>query len=236
MTESSHIVKSFDMDLEHLNSEIAGMGELVIRQMEKSLTSVVDQDIALANQVIESDPEIDAIEHSIDSFAIRIIALRQPVAQDLRAVISALKVSSHLERIADYATNIAKRGLSLSEVKYPPAIGKAVPRLMRLAQEMIRDVLNAYINRDDKEAKAVWERDAELDEMYMSFLRELLTYMMEEPRNISACTQFLFIAKNIERIGDHATNIAELVHYMISGHQFEEPRRKGEGEQKALIT
>ncbi len=235
MNEASHIVKSFDGDLDYLNSEITNMGELVIQQLEKALKSVVDSDPQLANEVIESDPEIDAIEHSIDTFAIRTIALRQPVASDLRAVIAALKVSSHLERIADYATNIAKRALSLSEIKYTPAIGKAVPRLMRLAQDMIKDILKAYIQRDDVQAKEVWERDVELDEMYMSFLRELLTYMMEEPRNINACTQFLFIAKNIERIGDHATNIAELVHYLISGHQFEEPRPKGERDQMGQL-
>lgn len=236
MSESSHIVKSFDSDLEHLNSEITSMGELVILQLENALKSVVACDAILANQVIDKDPDIDEIEHSIDTFAIRTIALRQPVARDLRAVISALKVSSHLERIADYATNIAKRTLSLSEAKYPATIGSAVPRLMRLAQDMIKDILQAYINLDDEKAKEVWERDAELDEMYMSFLRELLTYMMEDPRNINACTQFLFIAKNIERIGDHATNIAELVHYLISGHAFEEPRPKGEGEQKVMVT
>jgi phosphate transport system protein len=230
MTETSHIVKSFDSDLEHLNSEIINMGELVIQQLEKALKAVVANDADLANDVIDSDPEIDEIEHNIDTFAIRTIALRQPVARDLRAVIAALKVSSHLERIADYAVNIARRGISLSELKHSPAIGKTVPRLMRLAQDMIKDVLTAYINRDDVKAKEVWERDVDLDEMYMSFLRELLTYMMEEPRNISACTQFLFIAKNIERIGDHATNIAELVHYLISGHAFEEPRPKGESE------
>jgi phosphate transport system protein len=235
MTETSHIVKSFDSDLEHLNSEITNMGELVIQQLEKALKSVVANDADLANDVIDSDPEIDAIEHNIDTFAIRTIALRQPVASDLRAVIAALKVSSHLERIADYATNIAKRTISLSEIKHSPSIGNAVPRLMRLAQDMIKDVLQAYIHRDDTKAKEVWKRDVELDDMYMSFLRELLTYMMEEPRNISACTQFLFIAKNIERIGDHATNIAELVHYLISGHAFEEPRPKGEGEKKALV-
>lgn len=227
MGEKSHIVKAFDADLDHLNSEITNMGELVIQQLENALQSVVKNDSALANAVIDKDPEIDQIEHNIDTFAIRTIALRQPVASDLRAVISALKVSSHLERIADYASNIAKRSISLSEVKYSSSIGNAVPRLMRLAQDMIKDVLHAYINRDDLKAKEVWQRDVELDEMYMSFLRELLTYMMEDPRNISACTQFLFIAKNIERIGDHATNIAELVHYLISGHAFEEPRPKG---------
>lgn len=228
MSESSHIVKSFDSDLEHLNSEILSMGELVIQQMEKALRSVVKNDSELAREVIEKDPEIDLIEHNIDTFAIRTIALRQPVASDLRAVISALKVSSHLERIADYTANIAKRAVSLSEISYATSLGSAVPRLMRLAQEMIQDVLDAFMQRDDPKAKEVWNRDAELDDMYLSFLRELLTYMMEDPRNINACTQFLFIAKNIERIGDHATNIAELVHYLISGHIYEEPRPKVE--------
>ncbi|MBP6985866.1 MAG: phosphate signaling complex protein PhoU [Alphaproteobacteria bacterium] len=230
MGESSHIVKSFDSDLEHLNSQILHMGEMVIQQMDKVLKSVVENNPDLAHEVIEKDPEIDFIEHSIDTFAIRTIALRQPVASDLRAVISALKVSSHLERIADYATNIAKRAITLSEVSYSSSLGSPVTRLMRLAQAMIKDVIEAYMQRNDVKAKEVWLRDAELDEMYMSYLRELLTYMMEDPRNINACTQFLFIAKNIERIGDHVTNVAELVHYLISGHIFEEPRPKGDSD------
>lgn len=230
MGESSHIVKSFDSDLEHLNSQILHMGEMVIQQMDKVLKSVVENNPDLAHAVIEKDPEIDFIEHSIDTFAIRTIALRQPVASDLRAVISALKVSSHLERIADYATNIAKRAITLSEISYTSSLGSPVTRLMRLAQVMIKDVIEAYMQRNDVKAKEVWLRDAELDEMYMSYLRELLTYMMEDPRNINACTQFLFIAKNIERIGDHVTNVAELVHYLISGHIFEEPRPKGDSD------
>lgn len=231
MSTTEHIVKSFDGDLKHLHDQIESMGKLVISQIEKALTAVTEMNITLAKAIIAKDPEIDAIEHEIDTFAIRTIALRQPVARDLRAVIASLKVSSHLERIADYATNIAKRGISLSEVSQIPPVGSAVPRLIRHAQGMIEDVLTAYVTLDDAKATAVWTRDAELDEMYMSFMRELLTYMMEDPRNISACSQLLFVAKNIERMGDHATNIAELVHYLVSGQLYSTPRPKGEGEQ-----
>lgn len=232
MNETAHIVKSFDGDLKHLNDQIVDMGKLVIQQIEDAVTSITDLNIDLANKVVQKDPEIDNIEHEIDSFAIRTIALRQPVARDLRAVIAALKVSSHLERIADYATNIAKRTATVAESRNFSTDGQAVPRMIRHAIEMIQEVLEAYVNQDDKKAESVWKRDVELDQMYMGYVRELLTYMMEDPRNISACTQFLFIAKNIERIGDHTTNIAELVHYLISGHAFDHPRPKGKGEQK----
>lgn len=230
MSSTEHIVKSFDGDLRHLNEQIESMGQLVISQIEQALTALTERNVSLAKAIIARDPEIDAIEHDIDTFAIRTIALRQPVARDLRAVIAALKVSSHLERIADYASNIAKRAIGLTEVHQIPPVGGTVPRLIRHALEMIKDVLAAYISLDDKQATEVWQRDAELDEMYMSFMRELLTYMLEDPRNISACSQYIFVAKNIERIGDHATNIAELVHYLVSGHPFATPRPKGEHE------
>jgi phosphate transport system protein len=223
---SNHIVKSYDKDLNYLNHQITDMGQLVISQLKAAIQAVMNRDIVIATAVIEKDPMVDAFENEIDTVAVRTIALRQPVAGDLRSVIAALKISSHLERIADYAANISRRAISLSDVtKFPPM--SPVPRMALVAEGMINDVLNAYTTRDDDKALAVWQRDAELDDMYVSFLRELLTYMMEDPRNIGPCTQLLFVAKNIERIGDHATNIAEMVHYMVSGLPFKEPRPIG---------
>jgi len=226
MNMSQHIVKSFDQDLDHLNAQIATMGQLVVTQIEKSIEAVINRDEELASKVILGDQQIDQLEHEIDDFAVRTIALRQPVAGDLRTVIAALKVATHLERTADYANNIAKRAISLVDMSKIPSI-QTVPQMTKFAQTMIEDVLQAYIKRDDSQALAVWKRDIDLDEMYMGFLRELLTYMMEDPRNISPCTQLLFVAKNIERIGDQATNIAEMVHYQVFGKPFEEPRPKG---------
>lgn len=223
---SDHIVKSYDKDLNYLNHQITDMGNLVISQLQAAIQAVMTQDCDIAAAVIDKDPMVDAFENEIDTVAVRTIALRQPVAGDLRSVITALKISSHLERIADYAANISRRAISLSKVTKSPPMSP-VPRMALVAEGMINDVLNAYTTRDNEKALDVWKRDAELDEMYVSFLRELLTYMMEDPRNISPCTQLLFIAKNIERIGDHATNIAEMVHYLVSGELFEEPRLRG---------
>lgn len=223
---SDHIVKSYDKDLNYLNHQITDMGNLVISQLQAAIQAVMTQDCDIAAAVIDKDPMVDAFENEIDTVAVRTIALRQPVAGDLRSVITALKISSHLERIADYAANISRRAISLSKVTKSPPMSP-VPRMALVAEGMINDVLSAYTTRDNEKALDVWKRDAELDEMYVSFLRELLTYMMEDPRNISPCTQLLFIAKNIERIGDHATNIAEMVHYLVSGELFEEPRLRG---------
>ncbi|MGB0935565.1 MAG: phosphate signaling complex protein PhoU [Alphaproteobacteria bacterium] len=228
-TRAGHIVKSFDDDLSHLKGQIREMGILVNQQLERVLEVLAKRDKELAQIVIDSDPEIDELEQEIDDFAVRIIALRQPVGRDLRRVVSSLKVSSHLERIADYATNIAKRTQTLPDITKVPGIG-AIPRMIKTAQQMIIDVVEAYLSKDDEKAVEVWNRDVELDDMYMSFLREMLTYMMEDPRNITICTQLLFMAKNIERAGDHATNIAELVNYLVHGKNFEDARPKGKHE------
>jgi phosphate transport system protein len=222
-----HIVKSYDEDLRYLHDQILSMGQLVIDQLEKSITCVVRLDKELANSVIQNDLQVDRLEHDLEAFAVRMIALRQPVASDLRHVIAALKISSHLERIADYGANTARRGLSLAAVGVPIVGASGLPRMSAVAQSMLHDILHAYAARDDAQAIAVWQRDVELDEMYMSYLREILTYMMEDQRNISSCTQLLFIAKNIERMGDHVTNIAAMVHYLISGSLFDKPRPKG---------
>ncbi len=223
-----HIVKSYDEDLQHLNMRITKMAESTIEQLEKAIEAMVTTNAHLANEVIARDPLINSMEYEIDNFAVRMIALRQPVAQDLRSILTALKVSSHLERIADYAANIARRTITLKDLQGVQSI-TALKRMIEVTEEMIKEVITAYINLDVEKAMAVWHRDQEVDEMYTSYFRELLTYMMEDPRNISACTQLLFAAKNIERVGDHATNIAEMVYYLVHGKQVPGPQEKSGG-------
>ncbi len=224
---SNHIVKSYDEDLKYLSHQISMMGELAIAQLNNAIRAVLDRDSAFALKVIDKDPTIDQIEHDIDAFAIRMIALRQPVAKDLRNIISALKVSNHLERIADYATNIARRSLSIAGLPKIPSID-GLPRMTEMAASMINDVVFAYIKGDDKQALKVWRRDQELDEKYIDYLHSLLAHMAEDPHNMNVYTQLLFVAKNIERIGDHTTNIAEMVYYLVRGIPFAEPRPKGD--------
>jgi phosphate transport system protein len=222
---SEHIVKAYDDELQHLNNTIALMGGLAEAQLAAAIEAVMKRDTELAARTIENDDKVDKLEHEIDQFSLRLLALRQPMAEDLRNIIAALKISSDLERIADYAANVAKRGLQLAHVE-PIKPLYAIPRMGRLAQAMITDVLDAYIERDVDKAMDVWYRDDEVDEMYTSLFRELLTYMMEDARNITACTHLLFIAKNIERIGDHTTNIAETIHFRVHGGPFKESRSR----------
>ena len=224
---SEHTVKSYDDELKNLNQTIAQMGGLAEAQLQSAIEALVRRDSDLAAQVVQSDVRIDELEHQISIMAVRMLALRQPMAQDLREVVAALKISGDLERIGDYAANVAKRAIALSQTP-PIQPANGIPRMARLAQQIIKDVLDAYIEHDADKALEVWQRDEEVDEMYTSLFRELLTYMMEDPRNISPCTHLLFIAKNIERIGDHATNIAETVFYMIEGQQMLDKRPKGD--------
>lgn len=221
----NHIMTVYDEDIAHLNDLLKTMGEKTISQMEKAIECLVSRDGELSEQVITLDSEIDAYERDIDALAIRIIALRQPVAKDLRLLIAALKIASHIERIADYARNIARRSLSLNTMPQVNGI-KPLQRMVQFAIQMIRDVLRAYSETDLPLAMAIWHRDADLDEMYTSYLREILTYMMEDARNIGPCTQLLFAAKNIERMGDHTTNIAEMIYYLVEGQPFKEPQKK----------
>jgi len=166
---------------------------------------------------------------------VRLLALRQPMAQDLREIVSALKVSADLERIGDYAANIAKRSLALAQVPVVrPAAG--IPRMGRLVETILKEVLDAYIERDVDKAIAAWERDEELDDLYTSLFREVLTYMMEDPRNITPCTHLLFMAKNLERIGDHATNIAEIIHFLVVGTPLTVLRPKNDGSSFAVVS
>jgi phosphate transport system protein len=221
-----HIVKSFQEELDRLSTNIAHMGGLAETQLAAALDAVTKRDFALADQVIADDKRIDAIEREIDQQAVRMLALRQPMANDLREVISAIKISSDLERIGDLAKNIGKRARVL-DVTRPVRTLQGLGRMGHQALRQLKDVLDAYSERDAEKALAVWRRDEEIDEMYTSLFRELLTYMMEDPRTIGSGTHLLFVAKNLERIGDHATNIAELIHFLVRGEEPVEARPKG---------
>jgi phosphate transport system protein len=231
---SEHTVKSYDDELKNLTQIIAQMGGLAEAQLQSAIEALVRRDGDLAAQVVLSDGRIDELEHQITSLTVRMLALRQPMAQDLREVVAALKISSDIERIGDYAANVAKRAIALTHTP-PMQPANGIPRMARLAQQIIKDVLDAYIEHDADKALEVWNRDEEVDEMYTSLFRELLTYMMEDPRNISPCTHLLFIAKNIERIGDHATNIAEIVHFLVLGRPIETLRPKGDNTSFSMV-
>jgi phosphate transport system protein len=222
-----HIVKSFDDQLEQLKSNIVRMGGIAESQLSSSITALVRRDSELASKVVGHDAEIDKLEAQVDEGVIRLLALRQPMAVDLREVIVSLKIASDVERIGDYVVNIAKRALALNQL---PAIKPlyAIPRMAHLVETSLKDVFDALVERDTERAAEVWRRDEEVDEMYTSLFRELLTYMMEDPRSITACTHLLFVAKNIERIGDHATNIAEGVTFLVTGQAMHGGRPKGD--------
>jgi phosphate transport system protein len=232
---SEPIVRSFDEDLKRLDNIIAEMGGLAETQLANAIDAMVRRDNALAEQVIEADKRIDALEQEADDLAVRMLALRKPVADDLRIVITALKTSSIVERIGDYAKNIAKRSVAISQT---PPIGptKTIARMGGQVQAMIKNVLDAYVARDADKADHVRASDSEVDLLHTSLFREILTYMMEDPRNISSCTHLLFVAKNIERIGDHATNIAENIHFLVHGHLPEEQRIKEDRSSYTIVN
>jgi phosphate transport system protein len=216
---NDHTVKSYDQQLNLLTRKIIEMGGLVEQELASAIDALASRDIELAAKVIEHDDRVDDLEEEIDTLAIRLLATRQPMAIDLRLIAMAMKISNDLERIADYAVNIAKRIERLARV--PPVQSQyVIPRMAQITQAMIKEVLDAYVERDAARAVAAWHRDDEVDAMYNSLFRELSTYMLEDPRNITACIDLLFIAKNLERIGDHVTNIAEKIHYMVHGQRI----------------
>ena len=224
---SEHIVKGYDEELDRLTGEIQRMGELAMAQLESAIDAIMRRDSEAALEVVGADATIDALEEEVSHDVMRLLALRQPMARDLREVLAALRIAAAVERIGDYAANAAKRSLVLNQ-SAPIRLTHALPRLARLAQALVRDVLAAYATRDDARALAAWARDEELDAQYTGLFRELLTYMMEDPRTITPCTHLLFMAKNLERIGDHATNIAENVYFLVNGVQIAGARRKGD--------
>jgi phosphate transport system protein len=222
---TTHIVKAFDEQLNLLDSKVAEMGGLAEASLADAIQSLSARDSDLAAQVIGQDRKMDALEAEVNTLALRLLALRQPMAKDLRAVVAALKISSDLERVGDLATNVAKRGMTITKAPPQESIHTIV-RLAALVQSMIKNALDAYIARDEQQALDVWRRDTEVDQLHTSLFRELLTYMMEDPRNITPCAHLLFVAKNIERIGDHVTNIAERVLFLVDGAVPEEDRPK----------
>lgn len=222
-----HIVKSYDEELDQMTNTILEMGGIVEQQMAGSVNALVRRDVELAHKVVKDDLQVDDLEHEIDHQVVRLLALRQPMAVDLRLITAALKISSELERIGDYAANIAKRVSALNQIE-PLRPTSSIARMAQIVQSMIKDVLDAFVERDADKAMAVWRRDEEVDEMYNSLFRELLTYMMEDPRHITPCTHLLFVAKNIERVGDHATNISETVNFVVKGSLPEQARPKGD--------
>ncbi|MBM3483372.1 MAG: phosphate signaling complex protein PhoU [Alphaproteobacteria bacterium] len=222
-----HIVKSFDEELNRMTGEIAQMGGFVEEQIMASVNALVRRDSDKAQEVIAKDKRIDALEDEVEQMALRLLALRQPLAADLRLVTTAVKIAADLERMGDYAANVAKRALTLNKLD-PVRPVNSVPRIAELVQGMVKDVLDAFVERDVEKALAVWRRDEDVDAYYNSLFRELLTYMMEDPHHITPCIHMLFIAKNLERIGDHATNIAEQVNFLVRGKPVEEARPKGD--------
>ena len=223
-----HTVKAFDADLESLRSKIAEMGGIAEKMLSDSVTALVRRDTPLAQSVIATDPRLDTLQREVEERAIFTIARRQPLAIDLREIVSALRISGDLERIGDLAKNIGKRVLAIADGFQAQKIVLGVQNISDLVMEQLTDVLDAYAQHDLDRALDVWQRDGQIDALYTSLFRELLTYMMEDPRNITFCAHLLFCAKNIERIGDHTTNIAETLHYLVTGQNLTAERPKGD--------
>ena len=229
-----HLVKSYDNDLKKLRNMMTEMGGIVESQVAMATDAILDRDGALAARAVEDDPKVDALERDIEQFVIRMLALRQPMASDLRQIVAALKVTGDLERIGDYAANVAKRSIVLAEFAVPYSLA-GIAHMARLAQEQLKQVMDALTAGDPDKAVHVWRSDQAIDDIYNALFRELITYMMEDPRNITPCTHLLFIAKNLERIGDHTTNIAETIYYAVKGEVLTDARPKGDTSAYAVI-
>ena len=222
---SQHIVSSYESELQNLAGSIADMGGRAEQLVDRAISALLQSNTSLAHQAIASDKGIDDLHRRIEEAAVLLIARRQPMASDLREAIAAIRISNDIERIGDLGKNIAKRAVAIQNESFPNKLRVGVEHLAELGIAQVKKVLDAYATRDLAKAKEVCQRDTDIDAVYTSLFRELLTYMMEDPRNISMCTHLLFCAKNIERIGDHATNVAETVHYLITGEQWDEPRQ-----------
>lgn len=220
-----HIMSAYEDELEQLNNLVLEMGGRVEIQLSSAIRAMAKRDSDSAENLIAADREIDEIEERINDLAVRTLALRQPMATDLRIIVSVIKIAGDLERFGDYAKNIAKRTLVVNQSPPIRATG-SIPRMAELVQRMLDSALKAFVTRDASMAEEIWAQDAEVDESYNSLFRELLTYMMEDPRNISAATHLLFVAKNIERMGDLVTNVAETIHFVVRGERMEQDRPK----------
>jgi phosphate transport system protein len=222
---SDHIVKAYDEDLASLKTMLAQMGGLAEDQLANAMTALVKRDTRLADKIIQGDEKIDLLELSVEEKAILTIAKRQPMARDLREIMVAIRVSSDLERIGDLAKNLAKRTHAIAD-PLPRKLAVGLTRMGELALAQLKNVLDAYATRDSEKAMDVWQHDEDIDALYNSIFRELLTYMMEDPRMIGVCTHLLFATKNIERIGDHSTNIAENIYFLVHGKPLRDERPK----------
>ncbi len=226
--QDQHIASAFDRDLEAIQAQIMKMGGLVEAAILEAAISLETRDEERAEKVRAADKTIDALEESINEEAARVIALRAPTAVDLRLILTVIKVSANLERIGDYAKNMAKRTSVLSQMAPVNDSAGALRRMAREVEAMLKDALDAYIQRDAELAKDVIGRDRDVDQMYNALFREFLTFMLEDPRNITACMHLHFIAKNVERMGDHVTSIAEQTVYLVTGERLEEGRAKAD--------
>ncbi|WP_088347494.1 MULTISPECIES: phosphate signaling complex protein PhoU [Rhodomicrobium] len=225
---TEHIVSAFEDELKALDNRIAQMGGLAEQLLGRAIDSLENRDPGLAEATIRQDEQIDRLEREVEDMAISMIARRQPMAVDLRQIMTAVRVAGDLERIGDLGKNIAKRAMAIAAENRPKQLMIGIRHIGNKSLEQLTDVLDAYSQRDAEKALRVWRRDEELDAIYNSVFRELLTYMMEDPRNIGLCTHLLFGAKNLERIGDHATNIAEMIHFLVTGRPVTEQRPKGD--------
>jgi phosphate transport system protein len=232
----SHTAKAFDVDLQDLSRMVAEMGGLAEKEIAEAVDALARRDSKLAQRVVALDTTIDSLQREVEERAILTIARRQPMAVDLREIVGALRVSNDLERIGDLAKNIAKRVIALGNEMYPNQVIRGVEHMTDLVLGQLKQVLDAYARRDVAQALEVWRGDEEIDAVNNSLFRELLTYMMEDPRNITFCTHLLFCAKNIERMGDHATNIAETVYYIAEGRALADERPKGDTTASTTLT
>ena len=233
---ASHIVTAFENELRDINRKVAEMGGLAEKSVVDSIDALIKRDTILAQRVIAGDTRLDQLQREIEDDAITLIAKRQPLAVDLREVVSAIRISNDLERVGDLAKNTAKRVLALKGEYQATALLRGVEHMSEIVLEQLKEVLDAFGSRDASRAMSVWKRDGAVDDLYTSLFRELLTYMMEDPRQITMCTHLLFAAKNVERIGDHATNIAETVHYLVVGEQLVEERPKSDASSMTSVS
>ena len=233
-SDAEHIVKSFENELNRLRTKIAEMGGMVELQVVNACEAVVNRNADAATAAVSADPAVDAAEREMEQFVIRLLALRQPVAGDLRRIVSALKITGDLERIGDYAANVAKRSVVLQQFSLPFTLS-GLAHMGELVQENLKSIIDAVGDSDTEKALEVWRSDERIDAIYNALFRELITYMMEDPRNITPCTHLLFIAKNLERIGDHATNIAETLYYSVTGEPLTSARPKGDTSAEAVV-
>jgi len=226
--QSVHTVSAYDGELNYLTKRVAAMGGHAERMVEQAIVALVNADTGLAQKVVADDAVLDDAQREIDDRAIVVIARRQPMATDLREIIGTIRISADLERIGDLAKNVAKRVVAVTQGQQPTSLFRGIDALANLALTQLKEVLDVYASRAVDRIGFVRDRDGQIDAMYTSLFRELLTYMMEDPRNITPCTHLLFCAKNVERIGDHATNIAETIYHIETGEQMPAERPKGD--------